>query len=134
MTTTSEQAKANVLPVPKPEPQPKGRKREHAIYIYGHRHPEKPVCWFATFAETPCAGLLEHAHLIDQQTLRKLGLARYLGDAAVWEWACRRHHFGFDSRLRVFVPRSALSQETERFAAAHGLGEHLARRFGERAA
>jgi hypothetical protein len=129
--TRSAEAKSGVHPIPKPERQPKGRKREHTIYVYGHRHPEVPVCWFIPFVETPCAGQLEHAHLIDQQTLRKLGLGRFLGDAAVWEWACRRHHFGFDSP-RVFVPRSALSQETERFAAAHGLVEHLDRRYGER--
>ncbi|HTZ63505.1 MAG TPA: hypothetical protein VMB51_05320 [Solirubrobacteraceae bacterium] len=130
---TRSPAKAHVLPVaPLPPRRKRKPERETAVYVYGARHPEQPTCWLAAFSDQPCAGPLEHAHLIEQQTLKREGLGRYLGDAAVWEWACRRHHFGFDSRLRVFVPRTALSEETERFAAAHGLTDYLDRRYGER--
>lgn len=130
----SRQAKAGVVPVPPLPPRRKKEKREHAIYVYGARHPEQPTCWLAQFDESDneCSGAIEHAHLFRQQTLRKLGLGRYLGDAAVWEWACRHHHFRFDNYRGLFVPRCALSEETERFSAANGLGDYLDKHFGER--
>jgi hypothetical protein len=131
----SHQAKAGVRPVAPFPPRRRSKPaREHAIYVYGARHPEQPTCWLARFAQDGCAGQLDHAHLVPQQTLRKLALGRYLGDAAVWEWACRHHHFLFDAHLRLFVPRSALSEETERFAAANGLADYLDRRYGPKAA
>jgi hypothetical protein len=130
----SHQAKAGVVPIPR-RPLPKKKDTPKATYVYGERHVENPTCWLAQFCEAqPCGGALEHAHLIPQRTLRELGLGRYLGDAAVWEQACRRHHFLFDAHLKVFVPRSALSDETERFAAANGLVDYLDRRYGAREA
>jgi hypothetical protein len=129
----SSDAKAGVLPVaPLPPRRNKKPEREHAVYVYGHRHPEQPVCFLAAYATDACAGQLEHAHLIPKAKLRQLGLGRYLGDAAVWEYACRRHHFRFDALLGLHVPRAALSGETERFAAAHGLTDYLDQRFGGR--
>lgn len=129
----SDQAKAGVRPVSPLPPRRRDKKpRETATYVYGARHVEDPTCWLKQFAEDACAGHIEHAHVIPQQILRKEGLGRYLGDAAVWEPACRHHHFLFDAHLKIFVPRSALSDETERFAAAHGLTEYLERRYGAR--
>lgn len=133
----SRQAKAAVLPVPKHEHQPKGKHREReTLYTFGCLPEEIPACFLAQFTGTTCAGRMERAHLIREQTIRR-EVSRsklILWAPAVWRPACHRHHGELDQTKTLRIPRSAIPAETEQWAADHGLDWWLDRTYGERAA
>lgn len=120
MTVTSTEAKAGVRPIPKPEREPPEHETQ---YIFGALPAEIPTCFLAQFTGTPCAGRLERAHLICEQTIRK-HVSRsklVLWAPAVWRPACHAHHWMLDQAKTLRIPRSAIPAETEAWAAEHGL-------------
>jgi hypothetical protein len=75
------------------------------------------VCFLAQFADTPCHGHLDAAHLIPKQRIRRELKSRGMDAAAIREviWhpsvlvpGCRRHHGDFDVARTLRVPREAL--------------------------
>jgi hypothetical protein len=104
------------------------------------------TCWLAQFSEVPCDGHLVRAHLISKQRIRReLSMMtaddRYeiIWDQRVWVPACGGisglggHHGALDGRI-LSVPRSALPEGLEAFAAEYGLTWSLDRDFGLREA
>lgn len=115
-------------------------------------------CFLAQFSERPCEGRLVRAHLVRQQVIqRELLDARgqvneLLGaqgkgrlprshdlrwDSRTWVWACGGptgnggHHGMLDHSRTLRVPRAALPEDVEEFAAEFGLGWWLDREYGE---
>jgi len=134
MTTTSDQAKAHVLPVPKPERE--GKRERETLYVFGALPEEIPACWLAQFAPgVSCSGRMERAHLIREQVIRR-EVSRsklILWAPAVWRPACKRHHLALDQTKTLRIPRSAIPAETELWAATNGLTYWLDKTYGERA-
>lgn len=93
--TTSQEAKANVLPIPRPAPREKAprrplrrisakrarERRREAIYTFAcDVEQQTATCWLAQFSDTPCSGRLEKVHLIAKQIVRRdVWLPRYNG-------------------------------------------------------
>jgi hypothetical protein len=108
-----------------------------------------PGCWLAQFSNVPCDGRLVKAHLISKQRIKRElrghddlgydGLDLVLWDRRVWVPACGGlsglggHHGALDGRI-LSVPRSALPEGLEAFAAEYGLTWSLDRDFGLREA
>lgn len=101
-----------------------------------------PHCWLAQHgvmehgdAMPPCEGQLIHAHLIDQQELRRRGLSLLAGDQRTWVLACGGisgiggHHGMFDFSKKLRVPFDVLPPEVFEFAAEHGLTPWLERKY-----
>lgn len=94
-------------------------------------------CWLAQFSEVPCDGQLVRAHLIPKQRIKREATAAAVWDERVWVPACGGptgiggHHGMLDGR-QLSVPRSALPEGLEAFAAKHGLSWSLDRDFGLR--
>lgn len=121
-------------------------------------HPER--CWFADNIPGlgPCDGRLVRAHLIPAQRIRRNETTRrssefgqrwpvtrgerteldlLVWDARAWVPACggvsglAGHHGRFDNR-QFYVPRVLVPEQTEQFAAEHGLTWSLDASFGPR--
>jgi hypothetical protein len=102
-------------------------------------------CWLAQFSDTPCDGQLIRAHLISKQRIKREihrpleEMFRIVWDERVWVPACGGisglggHHGALDGRI-LSVPRSALPEGLEAFAAEYGLSWALDRDFGLREA
>jgi hypothetical protein len=110
----------------------------------GHEH-----CFLAQFSSEPCAGRMERAHLLRQQTLRRhlTSIMReevnaclmsdedvrlFVWDERTWRPACHRHHTAFDQSKTLRIPRSAIPADTEQYAREWGFGWFLDRTYGER--
>lgn len=93
---------------------------------------ESAECWLRQFSELPCAGPLEHAHLVEKQRLRKEGHADLIPDPRTWRPACRKHHTALDHFRGLVVPREAIPGELEKLCDEIGLTWALDKRFGER--
>lgn len=105
-----------------------------------HR-PRIEICWFATFGFMengdripPCDGRLVRCHLIPKQIIRR---ARgKVWDDRAWVWACggpignAGHHGMLDTSKTLRLPRVAIPDETEEFAAELGLEWWLDRTYG----
>jgi hypothetical protein len=108
-------------------------------------------CWLAQFSDARCDGYLVRAHLISKQRIRREVISpkgvhltgeqrrAILFDPRVWVPACGGisglggHHGALDGRI-LSVPRSALPEGLEAFAAEYGLTWSLDRDFGLREA
>lgn len=102
-------------------------------------------CWLASFSEEPCDGRLIRAHLIPRQrivrevtkTLPKDEAFEVIWDERVWVPVCggvmgnAGHHGMFDGKS-LRVPRWALPEGVEEYAAQYGLGWSLDREYGPR--
>jgi len=108
------------------------------------------TCWLAQFSDVPCDGRLVKAHLIPAQRIRReltvdrsIPTVRQDGDRItsivwdprVWVPACGGptgiggHHGMFDGR-KLRVPRAALPEGVEAYAAEYGLTWSLDRDYG----
>lgn len=109
------------------------------------RGPVPPeVCWLARFDPDgrPCDGPPDRAHLIPKSLIRRRLREGGITDLkaqggvvwsrAVWVCACRYHHGQLDVSKRLRVPRGAIPQETEAYAAILGLTGWLDREYGRR--
>jgi hypothetical protein len=115
-----------------------------AIYTYAMDLEGQTVghgdCFLAAFSDRPCAGRMQKAHLIRQQTIRRElrwrndgeDVAATLWDERVWRAACYRHHTMLDQARTLRIPRSAIPAETEAYAGEFGLGWWLDRTYGLR--
>lgn len=102
---------------------------------------ERASCFLAQFAETPCWGRLEKAHLIRQQTIRREVLRNLpdddqdpqaiMWDQRVWVPACEVHHHQLDKSKVLRIPRAGLPSETEEYAQDYDLTWWLDRTYGE---
>jgi hypothetical protein len=87
-------------------------------------------CWLVGFGgQLPCEGRTDRAHLIAQQTLKRLGHGDLVGDPRTWVPACRKHHTAFDD-YRLSVPREGLPEALESLCEELGLSWYLDRRYG----
>ena len=101
-------------------------------------------CWLAQFSDTPCDGQLIRAHLLPKQKIRQEINARRLTkaekqelywDPRCWVPACGGPtgiggHHGLLDGLKLTVPRAALPEGLEEFAAELGLSWWLDRTYG----
>jgi hypothetical protein len=85
------------------------------------------TCWLARFGDGPCDGPMDRAHLVPRQRIRRQLhgqdpelVQRVIWHPSCWVWACRRHHGDFDNK-RFAVPREALPECVEVFAAELGM-------------
>jgi hypothetical protein len=104
-------------------------------------------CWLAQFSRVSCDGQLVRAHLLPRQRIVRevtKGLPaaeafQIIWDPRCWVPACGGvtgvggHHGALDGRI-LSVPRSALPEGLEAFAAEYGLVWSLDRDFGLREA
>jgi hypothetical protein len=104
-------------------------------------------CWLAQFSDARCDGQLVRAHLIARQRivrevtkrLPKEEAFQIIWDPRVWVPACGGPtgiggHHGMLDGYSLSVPRSALPEGLEAFAAEYGLSWALDRDFGLREA
>lgn len=102
-------------------------------------------CWLAAHGHMehgdpmpPCEGQLIRAHLIDQQELRRRGLALAAGDPGTFVLACGGisglggHHGAFDVSKKLRVAFADLPDETIVFAIEHDLMPWLERTYNGR--
>lgn len=94
-------------------------------------HPRR--CWAREHIQGigPCEGPLERAHLLRAQVIR-----REVGDdfetlwaPEVWRPFCTRHHRALDHSRQIRIPRALIPEDTERWAADHGLTWWLDREY-----
>lgn len=91
-------------------------------------------CWLAGRDGRSCDGRIDPAHLIPKQTLKRELRTKDRGviwDRRVIRPICRFHHGQLDNRALRLV-RAEIPQETEEFAAEHGIGWWLDRTYGQR--
>lgn len=94
---------------------------------------ERGDCWLAQFADTPCSGVWELAHLIKKERLRFYGVP----ESAIWDErvvkaACKGHHDDLDGPYGIRLTRDQIPAETQTYAAEHGLDFLLDRLYGSR--
>lgn len=92
-------------------------------------------CWVAeTLPDAgPCDGVLQRAHLVRQQVLRREvgeGWRKAAADPRSWVLMCFKHHGQLDYSRTLKIPREVLPVEVEEFARKHGLLWWLDREYG----
>jgi hypothetical protein len=87
-------------------------------------------CWLAQFTDTACGGLLDAAHLIPKQRMKRAGLPEAdVFDPRTGVSACRRHHNLFDNRS-LRLARRDLPRVIEDWAQEHNFTWSLDRDYG----
>ena len=95
---------------------------------------DRPTCFFASFARTPCTGELVRVHLIEKQALRRRGHDPW--DERSWVWGCGGEwpglmgHHGELDRFKLQVPADRLPPAVLELAHELGYVPYLERRYG----
>lgn len=93
-----------------------------------------PLCWFAaTLTNTgPCDGVIQKAHLIRAQVIRREAGIQHIWDPRVWVPGCKRHHAMLDWSRQLRIPRELIPESVESAAEDFGVGWWLDREYGQR--